>query len=578
MLFSIFIGLISIVKAHTGPHDWPQYKEDSSDIMYWAYEDDWYISPIRNVPISGTRLRLFTQKIAGQEIDLEARTISGNSNGSWAPVTNTFTLNTSDIWIQNFDLATDQIQFRTQNPGAIQSLEWDILTPIEETLPEGAIPPPMPTTLPQSLLDIGVIPRSQWGAQATNCTSPENNWYRMTIHHVASSQVYNNSVEQELQIIQSIAMGGIFCDVPYQFLIGYDGSLYQGRSLNLFSGANATTADNDGNISISFIGCYDQSSCMNSFGFYHDVTEAMLARARELIQTLSSEYGIPVDVINIKGHRDLSATACPGQGVVDRFDELLSPVAPYGGEITGQSHTDPIDVYLGESVDVWIEINNTGQRDWNPATTKLAPFPRDTDSDIAHSSWITASRVAAVSDTVLPEDTYRFEFKLTGPSLGNHIQAFTMLEEGFTWFADPPFAGSLADDAITFTLNVVEESETEPSSEPSEPANEPDSQPSNEPSEPTSEPDESPDNDNLEEGSSQGDCTDGLDNDNDVLIDCQDGGCSDKPACNDNELNNDDNDNEKKWSGCTQIRGTFSSQFVLLIFASIIFSRRKEGK
>jgi hypothetical protein len=42
---------------------------------------------------------------------------------------------------------------------------------------------------------------------------------------------------------------------------------------------------------------------------------------------------------------------------------------------------------------------------------------------------------------------------------------------------------------------------------------------------------------NREEGTSQGDCNDGLDNDDDGYIDCDDDGCDSKPAC---EAGNDD--------------------------------------
>jgi len=42
--------------------------------------------------------------------------------------------------------------------------------------------------------------------------------------------------------------------------------------------------------------------------------------------------------------------------------------------------------------------------------------------------------------------------------------------------------------------------------------------------------DDNKENDNTEEGSNQGDCIDGIDNDGDGLIDWQDDGCASKPS------------------------------------------------
>ena len=487
MSFSFFVATLLSAEAHVGPHSWPQYLEDSSDIAYWSFADGWYLSPYKTVPSAGTRLGLFVDKIAGQSISLEARTIQGNIIGEWSSLSNEFNLPTLELWIQNFEQPASIIQFRTQDPSAMQSIEWDILTPINEAqLPDGAIPPPTSSALSQPLIDLGVIPRTQWGAQTTTCTSTENTWYRMAIHHVASSQTYNGTVEERLQAVQAWTMSSAgYCDVPYQYLVGYDGTLWEGRRITFYSGATGG-GQNDGNIAVSFIGCYDQTACMNSYGFYDDTTEPMMAWARELIQVLSSEHGITVNSSNIKGHRDWpgNSTACPGQGVVDLFDELLSPTPPYEGLVTAQSHTGTIEIELGQSVNVWVDVSNTGQREWNPASTTLAPTPRDVASALVDSSWASDTRVMTVGNTVASGDGYRFNFTLAGNTLGTYTQHFSLLEEWFTWFADTPYAGSPADDDIIFFVNVIEPvNQPEPSAEPSaEPSSAPSTEPSWEPS------------------------------------------------------------------------------------------------
>jgi hypothetical protein len=53
--------------------------------------------------------------------------------------------------------------------------------------------------------------------------------------------------------------------------------------------------------------------------------------------------------------------------------------------------------------------------------------------------------------------------------------------------------------------------------------------------------DDDDDDDDEDEGSSAGDCNDGIDNDDDGFIDCNDQGCSGKPACSDTGSDTDGN-------------------------------------
>lgn len=466
MLYSVFL---SQAQAHTGSfHDWPQQFESNNDIAYWVYEDGWYISPERTVSLPGTRLGLFVEKLANQPVSLEARAIIQDVPTPWQSLRQEFTLPTLELWIQDLPAASTSIQFRTQDPSAMEYLEWDIVNPVQENSPQtDAVPPPANTFLSQSLINLGVVSRTSWGARNTTCTSPETDWYRMAIHHVASQQTYNGSIAARLQSIQAWAMdSGGYCDVPYQYLVGYDGTLFEGRPITMYSGATGG-GNNDGNIALSFIGCYDQSACQNSFGFYNEATEAMMARAREIIQVLSADHGFAVNTTNIKSHKDWpgNATACPGAYIINRFDELLSSVPPFYGTVGSQSHTATIEIEEGQSVDVWVDITNTGQRNWT-SNTRLAPFPRDVASDLTGAEWMSETRVASVNGTVAPGSSYRFAFTLHGNAIGTYTQNFTMVEEWFTWFGDTPYAGSPSDTAISFVVNVVPVA-TEPSSEPS---------------------------------------------------------------------------------------------------------------
>lgn len=498
---SVLGWLMNGASAHvSGFHDWPQHLENESNIAYWVYEEGWYVSPVRTLPYDGTRVGLFVEKSTDVDMSLEVRWADNDQYGPWISLVKTFALPTLELWNQDLDAPHRSVQFRTTNPSAMEYIEWDLLTPVAEgessneesaPVPLSPTPPPASTYLSSALVNLGVISRTQWGAQTTNCTSPEDTWYRMAIHHVASQQDYNGSIQQRVQSLQAWAINsGGYCNIPYQYLVGHDGTLWEARPINKYSGATGG-GNNNGNIAISFIGCYDQSACQNSYGFYHTATDAMMARARELVDTLAQEHGIAVNHTNIKTHQDWpgNATACPGNYIINRFDELLSPVPFYYGQVTGQSHTGTITIAEGEYVDVWVDVMNTGQWDWD-SNTKLAPYPRDNQSVLSGSGWISGTRVQAVSGTVSPNATHRFSFRLYGNQVGVHTQNFTMLQEWYTWFADTPYAGSPSDTAIAFTVEVESGPAPEPSTEPStEPSSEPATEPS---SEPATEPDNTP--------------------------------------------------------------------------------------
>ena len=60
----------------------------------------------------------------------------------------------------------------------------------------------------------------------------------MAIHHTAGSQTYGGTVEGSVRALQAYAFStGEYCDIPYQFLVGYDGSLWEGRPYDYYSGA-----------------------------------------------------------------------------------------------------------------------------------------------------------------------------------------------------------------------------------------------------------------------------------------------------------------------------------------------------
>ena len=281
----------------------------------------------------------------------------------------------------------------------------------------------------------------------------------MAIHHTAGPQTANGSVVERLQGTQAYAMdSGGYCDIPYQMLVGYDGTLYEGRGLELLSGATGG-GNNPGNLAVCFIGCYHEpeSQCVGGVG--HQPTDEMMLRGQLLVQTLARLEDISTADDNIRGHRDWpgNSTACPGARLHPRLGELRADLSWFSAVEAARSWDgEVVDVPLETSVEVWIELENTGGLPWEPGQTFLAPTdPRDAASPLYDAAWPTESRAATVEATVLPGEIGRFAMTISVDTEDSVTQTFGLVHEGVTWFADPPWGGGPADDAVVLTVRGI---------------------------------------------------------------------------------------------------------------------------
>jgi len=275
----------------------------------------------------------------------------------------------------------------------------------------------------------------------------------MAIHHTAGTQTSGGTVEGAVRALQAYAQdSGGYCDIPYQFLVGYDGSLWEGRALRFTSGATGG-GNNDGNIAVCFLGCYHPSGCPG--GTSHAATDEMMAAARLLVQTLVRLHDVPSTESDIRGHRDWpgNSTACPGEFVYTRLAELRTDLAWYAAEETARSFPGdgdaPATVTVGEPAEVWIELRNTGGLTWQPGATFLGTAdPRDGESPLYDASWIGPNRAATVAAPVAPGEVGRFAFRVLASANGDAQQTFGLVQEGVTWFADAPWGGGPGDEIV----------------------------------------------------------------------------------------------------------------------------------
>ena len=460
-LLALLVILPNLALAHDAAQP-PTVVESRADLHdAWHADGPWLVSPARVSETGGTRFAALVTAAAGSELQVQVRGLEPAT--PWLDASQRWSGGDDQrVLVADLPTFTTEAEVRVLDTPALVDLGWRLLTPVTEAAEQPDLVPESDEarSVSQALLDIGVVPRETWGADPTNCTSPENNWYRFAIHHTAGNQTSGGTVQGAVQALQGYAMGaGGFCDIPYQFLVGYDGSLWEGRALNYYSGATGG-GNNDGNIAISHLGCFDPICS----GGADPAELIMRAAGRLLVQTLASEHGIVTTTDTLRGHRDWpgNATACPGDEIWTRLDEYRSTTAHYEGTVVATSWDGDVSLLLDEQVDLEVQIRNDGIEPWT-ANTKLAPLPRDQEIALSTGAWLSATRVSTAGD-VPPGATATFVIPLEGAEVGTFDLSFALVEEWVTWLPDPPIGGGPAEGALT--MRVLVEEEIEPPTDP----------------------------------------------------------------------------------------------------------------
>ena len=183
-----------------------------------------------------------------------------------------------------------------------------------------------------------VITRSQWGADESWAeSSPQFDQVRaLTIHHTAGTNDYTRAqaVEQMRGIYAYYTKTLDWGDFPYHLITDRFGNIYEGRRGALDSNPLGTHAGgfNRGTMGVSTMGNYDVVApseevvdAMARATAYYLYRDGIDARGRvTLTSGGSTKYaaGTPVTVDTIFPHRATSATACPGQYLMARFDDV----------------------------------------------------------------------------------------------------------------------------------------------------------------------------------------------------------------------------------------------------------------
>ena len=148
-----------------------------------------------------------------------------------------------------------------------------------------------------------IVTRSEWGARSARSRTPMSPYADPVIHYNGPAMnLAGKGLAAERAAVRGIQRYHLddkgWADIAYSFLIGPSGAIYEGRGKGIRSAANGSTSQNKARYSIMFL-----------VGEGEQISSEMLASANALIKDLG--YNAVV------GHRDVRATACPGNVIYD---------------------------------------------------------------------------------------------------------------------------------------------------------------------------------------------------------------------------------------------------------------------
>ncbi|KAL4233783.1 hypothetical protein ACF0H5_008461 [Mactra antiquata] len=153
-----------------------------------------------------------------------------------------------------------------------------------------------------------IITRDEWGARAPShtLTNLSNTPHYMFIHHGASGFCHTKAdCIHRVQQYQNYHMDGHgWSDIGYSFVVGEDGNIYEARGWDKV-GAH-TYGYNSVGLAICVIGDFTNRV----------PNDAALNAVKNLINC-GLANGKLTSTYTLRGHRDMGATACPGQKLYD---------------------------------------------------------------------------------------------------------------------------------------------------------------------------------------------------------------------------------------------------------------------
>uniref|UniRef100_A0A8C8SPZ3 Peptidoglycan-recognition protein n=1 Tax=Pelusios castaneus TaxID=367368 RepID=A0A8C8SPZ3_9SAUR len=151
-----------------------------------------------------------------------------------------------------------------------------------------------------------IVTPGKWGGRPANCSSPLKSVqteYVIILHTAGSSCTTHSECREQIMNIQHYHMNDKgWCNIAYNFLIGEDGQVYEGRGWNT-EGAH-TFGYNDISLGIAFIGDFTGRS----------PNAAAWTALKHLLSSAFTDGYLSSHYL-LMAHGDVSNTISPGQPI-----------------------------------------------------------------------------------------------------------------------------------------------------------------------------------------------------------------------------------------------------------------------
>lgn len=156
-----------------------------------------------------------------------------------------------------------------------------------------------------------IVTRQQWGAAPPKSPSGRiaGPVSKVFIHHTVTPSGPAESERQLMKQLQNIGFSRGFSDISYSYLVFPTGRVYEGRGFGKV-GAH-TKGHNSTSYGISLVGNYETEP----------MTDVQVEAVRQMIAE-GRRLGFITAEPEIKGHREVGQTACPGRHAFARIAEL----------------------------------------------------------------------------------------------------------------------------------------------------------------------------------------------------------------------------------------------------------------
>jgi len=201
---------------------------------------------------------------------------------------------------------------------------------------------------------------------------------KIIIHHTATTSNLTNPKQAIRDIYYYHAVSKGWGDIGYNYIIDKDGNIYEGRYGGEGVVGGHSYGYNSGSIGIAVLGNYDQTEVPTKVISTLKTFIAEKAKIHNIVVSGKSYYNGEY-LYNILGHRDVAATACPGQNLYDLIPVLRNTVSKTTTQSSktkfvndydylDKSKLTILEIESDKSLKISIKLQNTGKKTWNSET------------------------------------------------------------------------------------------------------------------------------------------------------------------------------------------------------------------